>query len=500
MKKRSSKKPSKKAPKQSGIIAQNNPPACDLDDLSFDRLPRTYTGLLDDVMIRYSEDYAGKDFFNRMIAKNIFFGGGFYINDGYLVNHATAREYLYNQDSLLRHMMSTGFIQVLTRKESAKELAEMPVEMAKGNASYNRLVNSAEWPEFSRLFKGISRGLFANKNQRLWPAFDMSQGFTNLMRQAFASNAKDVGIRHIDDETYMKIMAAFLQLEPWKGNARASLEDAALLVLTGRPDRDPSKLSPRIRKQMNDLMGVANQAYHYNFGLTLTEEEDFGIAADTTFGMAFDELTKSREIQQGTLDNVELLSLPEGLPYDFGPLFHDFLDEGTSVCDAKVNYLNSLNQLLTTNSSGIDEAKKRIEDATELYVDRIIKTLQKSARKFTLKAMFANQRAKSLQVRSVYLAKDADDQSLAVAADSAGIAVTISAATTGRKQLDFLIERLRIQPASDNFNTSRKGKASVVKLSHIRPQLTSLVFSEEAAKNHVKHLTRFNQPKKASKK
>jgi hypothetical protein len=36
--------------------------------ISLNTLQRTYTGLLDDVMIRYSDDYSNEMFFNKMIA------------------------------------------------------------------------------------------------------------------------------------------------------------------------------------------------------------------------------------------------------------------------------------------------------------------------------------------------------------------------------------------------------------------------------------------------
>ncbi len=84
-------------------------------EYTFETLPRTYTGLLDDVMMRYSANYAGQEFFSRMIAKELIFGGGLFINDGYLVNHPVAREFLANDDSILHYMLSTGFIRVLTR-------------------------------------------------------------------------------------------------------------------------------------------------------------------------------------------------------------------------------------------------------------------------------------------------------------------------------------------------------------------------------------------------
>jgi hypothetical protein len=124
-------------------------------------MQRTYTGLLDDVMIRYSNGYSSRDFFNKMIAKNIFFGGGLFINDGYLVNHPIARRHLLNENSLLRVMIDTGFIRVLTRASSSEILAQMPLTMARqGNASFSQLVGSPEWDEFSPVFNLIAQSVF----------------------------------------------------------------------------------------------------------------------------------------------------------------------------------------------------------------------------------------------------------------------------------------------------------------------------------------------------
>src|ERR1043165_3160234 len=91
-------------------------------------LQRTYTGLLDDVMIRCSSEFVRDDFFNKTIAKNVFFGGGLYFNDGYLPNHPVARRALRHEDGLLRRMMATGFIRILTRAKDGDDLAEVRSE------------------------------------------------------------------------------------------------------------------------------------------------------------------------------------------------------------------------------------------------------------------------------------------------------------------------------------------------------------------------------------
>src|SRR5437870_1453124 len=127
----------------------NNP----RDDLALnspdiDILPITYTGLLDDVMLRYSTAFS-EDFFRKMIAKNVLFGGGILINDGYLVLHPTARRYLRTDRNILRVMLNQGFVRILTRAKDGESLAEMPIRMAnQGIRSFQQLVASAEWKDF----------------------------------------------------------------------------------------------------------------------------------------------------------------------------------------------------------------------------------------------------------------------------------------------------------------------------------------------------------------
>lgn len=331
---------------------------------SLDNMQRTYTGLLDDVMIRYSDEYLSEDFFNKMIAKNIFFGGGLFINDGYLVNHPIARRYLYNDNSLLRRMLATGFIRILTRTSSSESLARMPLSMAEqGNESFRRLVGSSEWNDFEPLFNRIAQSSYFNNNVRSWPNRDMSVGFTKLVRdRAFAEEDPiKLGIGNLNRDEWLRIRDDFIDRDPENSGPRDKLEKAALNVLS-RTQSDP-------RAAMNDVMTVGNQAYHYNFGLALTFEEENGVAVDTTVGPAFDELLQTRQIERGQLDNIPLLRLPRDIPFDRGDLFLNFLDQSTAVGQAKLNYMTSLRNVVSGEGNiNFDSLRESLVDATDEYI------------------------------------------------------------------------------------------------------------------------------------
>ncbi|QIR41892.1 hypothetical protein HCG51_35030 (plasmid) [Tolypothrix sp. PCC 7910] len=443
------------------------------ETFSLDSMQRTYTGLLDDVMIRYSDEYLSNDFFNKMIAKNIFFGGGLYINDGYLVNHPIARQYLYNDNSLLRRMLATGFIRILTRASSSEVLSRMPETMAnQGNESFRQLVASSEWDDFRLVFNRIAQSVFYNNTARPWPNRNMSVGFTKLMRdRAFTAEPQNLGIANVTRDEWLRIRDDFLSRDPESSGPRDKLEKAALSTLS------ESRSDPRLA--MNEIMTIGNQAYHYNFGLALTHEENNGVAVDTTIGAAFDELLQTRQIERGQLDNIPLLRLPRDIPFDRGDLFLDFLDQSTQVGQAKLNYITSLRNVISGVDRDFGSLRSNLLEATDEYINRIIDLLAPTFGRFELERVFDE--SFTLAVGSLSN-QQVGDNITATAAPTAGLAIEIQE-TVSRRGRQFLIERFQLRDVSEEFNPNE-----VIRFSDIRPQIASLAFDEDEAARFIEDI------------
>jgi len=441
------------------------------ETFSLDNMQRTYTGLLDDVMIRYSNEYSSRDFFNKMIAKNIFFGGGMYINDGYLVNHRIAREELRNDNSLLRRMLATGFIRILTRASSGDDLSQMPEKMAKqGNESFRQLTTSDEWNDFKLVFSRVAQSAFYNHTARPWPDRNMSVGFTKLMRErAFTAEPRNLGIANVSCDEWLRIRDDFFSRDPESSGPRDKLGKAALSIL------NDTRSDPRV--SMNEVMTIGNQAYHYNFGLALTHEENNGVAVDTTIGSAFDELLQTRQIERGQLDNIPLLRLPRDIPFDRGDLFLDFLDQSTQVGQAKLNYIVSLRNVISGIDSDFDSLKSNLENSTNEYINRIIELLAPTFGRFALERVFDE--SITLAVGSLSNAQ-AGENITATAAPTAGLAIEIQQ-TASQRGKQFLIERFQLRDVSEEFNPDEQ----VIRLGDIRPQIASLAFDEDEAARFI---------------
>lgn len=432
-------------------------------------LLRTYSGLLDDVMLRYSDEYLGEAFFNKMIAKNVLFGGGMYLNDGYLINHPVARKYLRDDDSLLRVMMATNFIRLLTREGDPVALYEMPEKMARsGSTSFQDLVASAEWAALRPLYKTIAQGVFHNGNNRSWPRFDMSFGFAKLIDGIFGRPTHNLGLRLITEDQLKYIADRFAELRPREGNARHKFEVAVSDVVQGD------------RPRLAEMMAIANQAYHYNFGLTLTEEDTQGVAVDTTIGMAFDELLATREVQRGQLEDFPLIQIPDGLPFDDGDLFRPFLDPSTKVGQMKLAYLGALKTLLASGATQISDLRKDAREATNAYLDAIKALFTKKVGRLASETLFASPIVMGIGNLAPPGVRGADEV-IASSAPTAGLAIALQSQATALKR-EFLVERFRLVDADADFNPSRD---RIVTLGDVRPQIASLAFNPAKAKAFI---------------
>jgi hypothetical protein len=433
-------------------------------------LQRTYSGLLDDVMIRYSDEFLSGDFFNRMIAKNLLFAGGIYFNDGYLVNHPVARRSLFNEEGLLRRMLATGFIRILTRSREGRDLAEMPEKMAQqGNESYAELVRSAEWADLKPLLERIGSAAAFTNTLRPWPAYDMSFSFTKLMSRVFTAAPEELGLSRISSDDFLRIRDGFLERQPHLSGPRDKLERAAKAVL--------AEQSGDVRSAMNEIMTIGNQAYHYNFGVTLTSEDPEGVAVDTTVGAAFEDLLKTREISEGQLDDVPIMRLPRDFPVDHGDLFISFLDPSTRVGAAKQEYIGALRTVIESDLRDIEFAKASVRDASQLYTDRIVELLAPRFGRLSFES--ESQSDDSFAVAFVKTTS-ATERGGPGAASSAGLAISVRGDANERGR-QFLIEKFRLRDSTDHDHSSE----DIVRFGEIRQQIASLAFDSHAAADFI---------------
>ncbi len=310
----------------------------------------------------------------------------------------------------------------------------------------------------------------------------MSEGFTNLIRRVFPSDPKDVGIETWTPEQLASVEKHFNQMDPAKANARDRFEKSALFVLTGQEIIERA-LNETERKMMIEIMDIANQAYHYNFGLTLTQEsklnksESYGVAVDTTIGKAFDELLLVEQVRKAQLKEIPIIRLPSKLPVDQGYLFYAFLDPVSKISQAKIEYLDSLQRLFSVDVKDIADARRYVYESTSAYKARISEA-------FGLKTDDDDMFSAALGMTRV----NGEDTVPAVASNNPVLSMSLA---NSNRRLDSLMKLFDVVDISEEFSASRKPDQSMISLEQIRPQICSVAFNEKAAADHTSKLTPF---------
>lgn len=443
--------------------------------------PYTYSGLLDDVMAKYGNHRMdGKVFFQRMIAKNLFFGGGIYINDGYLLNHPLARYYLQNESSLLSSMLRYGFIKILTRERDSDALSKMPGKMARQkNASFQQLVRSTEWRRgFREKWYDLSEWAFETGNAVAWPRRDMSYGYCKLMLRALNSRPEDIGV-NLPETILLRICEDFFARRPLQSGPRDKLEKAAKAVIDEH--LPPSRRMPALRS----IMDIANQAYHYNFGLCLTSEIGTrntttskgggAICVDTTIGKAFDELLLEEEINEHVLKNIPLFGIPADFHFEDGEVFEPLVKPGSRAYGAKVRFARTIQSAILSppkEKQNTTDLRDQVEDAMMSYVAAMVRELP-----FEVDEKVFFEDSDRLAVKTQPSVITAGNGSFV----GSGNACMSQAIALGSKKhgIEFLVKKGVLS------------EAEPLNLHEVRPQISSLLFDMDKATDFVSDIPSF---------
>lgn len=270
----------------------------------------TYVGTLDDQVLQYP--WPGipiqENFLIDTIIDHVLFGMPMLINDGYLVNHPLARaDLLKGKESLILTLVQKGFIKVLTRVGDLDDLKDMPRQMARvGVGSFPARITEDDPKRLEYALGELGDSLRPHYNCYRWPRVDMGDGFAVLIdnirksikQKGFASlgfaSANETFVQRqlyrISNRLAKDTAAARTHFETYLNEAAADLPNDEAAVLR------------------TDLMGLANEIYHFNFGIhmdRLLRPDGLKVITETRLSRAFDDLLSVEE---------QVIALPAPLP------------------------------------------------------------------------------------------------------------------------------------------------------------------------------------------
>lgn len=438
-------------------------------------VPMTYSGLLDDVVHRHAITPEVDDgFFTRSIIRNVFFSGRILINDGYLVNHPAALSQLLREGSVLRKMISQDFVRVLARQEDPEAFASNPEKMAEnGVQSFQKITRQSDWPELKDELRRRASGWYAYGKVDPWPKLQMHEGFKKLFARVFDKSLADLGLPENSVFKMDDFQRRYEDHEGFEAAPRTAVEQVA----------EAMREEGIFKKDfVTALMNIANQCYHYNFAMCLTGDRKTPIVADTTLGLAFEDILDLDDAVEAELDNIPVLSIPKGFPIEDGRIFEALLEPGSNLSIAKHEFLAQVDQLFRKRSAAsVNDDVKTLREAAEQYREYLaehfsdfIGMRELAPRRHAL-ITFGFGRAGSV-----------------VGAENVMLAANLVA---GRGISSFLHKitkpsRRQLMRVALDPNAGER-KALTFKGGDINPRFASLAFDRKAVKNHMKGIPKF---------
>lgn len=320
-----------------------------------------YLGTVDDVVLRFpwSNINIGKNFLIETILDHVIFGNPLLINDGYLINHPLARkDLLKGEKSLILHLVRRGFIKVLTRESSPVNIKTMPFNMAEEIESFEKAVSKKDWKNFQTSLGELGDSLRFNYNCFKWPPVDMGDGFRVILENV-SNNISAKGYDTLGFNTKEKdlVISTINQI----GERLSSNTQGARNHFEQQCKLSAEHLPKRHRKLfVNDMMGLANEVYHYNFGINLDYHlrvTGSNVVTETRFSKCFDDLLSIEEDEQQHFSkNFPLIQAPKIIKSINPKIVSEIVDPFTEIGREKEKFLKEM-RLFSSGQLSIEDAK-----------------------------------------------------------------------------------------------------------------------------------------------
>lgn len=327
----------------------------------------TYLGTVDDVVFRYPWDIpVDLKYLNDLLLRKAVMGERIVLNDGYLLNLPAARQALLEPSkSPLKFLIEQGFVRILSRQQT---LAGLPVAMAHaGVESFAELLRSPEWQGQLKPLLTRWDAYLQEYNRFLpWPRKDISHGFCLMMRRLQGKTAAELGLASVDDDLLQRVLDKFLEQSEQSHDAARTRWEKLVLELCDQ--------AANAEAAVREMMRLANQVYHYNFGICLTagqveEPEGRGlIAVETRYNPAFADLLKIEPGMETVDLEVPALKLPKRVPMDSRQFWEELIRPDTDLGEKRAIFTQSYENYL----AGLIDLEQ-LKDAVAEYSSQLFR-------------------------------------------------------------------------------------------------------------------------------
>ncbi len=247
---------------------------------------------------------------------------------------------------------------MLTRVNDLDALAKMPGQMARqGVGTFGERIASDEWQRFELILRRLGDDLRPLHNTIFWPPVDMGDGFRLLLENAeqgiVSKGFETLGLRTPHRTAVRRLLFnCAARLGNDSRAARTKFEDMVIREAQALPTGED-------RQFVSDMMGFANEVYHFNFAINLdyaVAGDGLTVLAETRMSRAFDDLLRVEEPVLNFERDIQLIGKPGLAATISRKALLDIVDQSTDVGRAKLVFQGHMRQFATGQQS-IDDAR-----------------------------------------------------------------------------------------------------------------------------------------------
>ncbi len=329
-------------------------------------LPTTFLGMFDDRVEAYPwATPIDAEYLKRVCVRHLFFGGHLAINDGYISRSRVLRSAIMAREDSnpFNAMLRTGIIRVVAPDRDFVSSVMRRIESGvDGFAALKK--NDAEWRTLKLRLEVLSEAAEKNKSYIPWPKPHMGLGFLRMFRRCAYRPVGELGLRHVPQPEFNRFCDRFIRLATANPDAiRTTYETTAKALVAD------SGYVTEPEAAMRELMGIANEAYHFNFAACLSAEQDGNFGVETNQSQAFDEMLEISNVDVETMRQMPSFSLPRTkILLDGDKVRGAFEYRDSPVYIWKERYMAAVDQYVQLKIGRDD-----LQSVQETYLEEIVK-------------------------------------------------------------------------------------------------------------------------------
>ncbi|GAB4236753.1 MAG: hypothetical protein Kow0032_22070 [Methyloligellaceae bacterium] len=280
----------------------------------------------------------------QTLLRHVFLGFPFLVNDGYIAHSETLREKVFGYtDNPLRTLFLEGY--AILSSPDADLVESLEIRRRSNVESTLKLMDRSDWRDIRARIERFNRQV--EGFTKLWPNKDMGKGLEMMLERCRGRPAKQIGLEHTTDDEITRIFDIFFdrrRYRKFKG-ARTRFEKVVADFVAGLDAVD----SEAKKKKANELMGLANEAYHFNFGIAYSAELPEVVAVETQQSPAFDEFLDIPGADLNTLRGMPDLYVPDRIALNNGDILREVCDETSELHEYKARYIDMQKEYILGN-------------------------------------------------------------------------------------------------------------------------------------------------------